>query len=311
VLFQYLGQRDAEELATARLRKVLAEAAPDIRDAVVDGFAFAPQALTDVASPATLDRVVENCLAIRLGDAELARETYADLREQIIRAKERWHDLTMSVALAPWSAGPVPQRGAMFVATVRYEYRVVPSSSVMRFSCVSDPEEYREQLHDPAISHVSYFGTKVGAVDASSPEAFDLVHFTVDGAGRSARRSVKAGGQTLSVNLGQDATGREVTISYTYRRLVQRNGHLFHLDISRPTNSVKAQFWYGDCGIHHVNVLDYIASAERARISRTPADEPTPSIEIGFDGWVLPKAGVAFVWVLEDEVGKPSYHLAR
>src|SRR5262249_1572716 len=56
VLFQYVGQRDAEENAVQRLRTVLHETAPDIRDAVVEGFAFAPDSLTDVASPATLDR---------------------------------------------------------------------------------------------------------------------------------------------------------------------------------------------------------------------------------------------------------------
>jgi hypothetical protein len=33
-----------------------------------------------------------------------------------------------------------------------------------------------------------------------------------------------------------------------------------------------------------------------------PASDPTPSIEVGFDGWALPKAGVGFVWVLEEEM---------
>ena len=86
ILFQYVGQRDAEELTAARLRHVLAEEAPAIRNAVVRGFAFEPDSLTDVASPAVLDRVIENCLAIRLDDSQLAREAYADLREQVVRA---------------------------------------------------------------------------------------------------------------------------------------------------------------------------------------------------------------------------------
>ena len=56
------------------------------------------------------------------------------------------------------------------------------------------------------------------------------------------------------------------------------------------------------CGLRHVNVLDYIASSQEAGLSRRPTLGPTPSIALRFDGWVLPKAGVAFVWVLKDEM---------
>ena len=46
---------------------------------------------------------------------------------------------------------------------------------------------------------------------------------------------------------------------------------------------------------------------------RLPASGPTPSIALGFDGWILPKAGAAFVWVLEGEMESESVrseHLA-
>jgi hypothetical protein len=35
---------------------------------------------------------------------------------------------------------------------------------------------------------------------------------------------------------------------------------------------------------------------------RLPPTAPTPSIALRFDDWMLPKAGVAFVWVLEREM---------
>lgn len=120
IFFEYIDQADAETRANQRLRKVLSEEAPSIRDAVVDGFAFAPEALTNVASPKTLDRIVENCLSIRLGDKELAADAYQDLREQIIGAKQRWEDAHVAVSLAPWAKGPAEGRGAMFVATIRW-----------------------------------------------------------------------------------------------------------------------------------------------------------------------------------------------
>jgi hypothetical protein len=101
---------------------------------------------------------------------------------------------------------------------------------------------------------------------------------------------------------------RRVAISYTHRLLVQQHGHLLHLDITRPAKGLKVHFAYGGCGIRHVNVVDYIAGSKQTRLSRLPASGPTPSIALGFDGWVLPKAGIAFVWVLEREMAPVPGH---
>lgn len=97
--------------------------------------------------------------------------------------------------------------------------------------------------------------------------------------------------------------GQEITVSYTYRALVQKNDHVLHLDFTRPAKGLKVSFVYGGCGIRYVSVLDYIAGSTQPRVSRLPASDPSPSIEVGFDGWVFPKAGVGFVWVLQGEVG--------
>jgi hypothetical protein len=308
VLFQYVGQRDAEEDAVQRLRTVLHETAPDIRDAVVEGFAFTPGSLTNVASPETLDRVVENCLAIRLKDKALATDIYADLREQIIGASERRYDVNASIALSPWEHGPKSGKGAMFVATVTWEYRVTPSSPVLRFSCVSDLEEYDEVRRDPTSTATWYF-EPIAGLKGSSDEAFQLVQVAVNGKAQAMRRTTRVGSQVYTVNIKDDFKSQphEVTISYTYRVLVQQNGHMLHLDVSRPTKGLRIQLAYGGCGIRYVNVLDYIASSTQPRVSRLPASGPTPSVDVSFDGWVLPKAGVAFVWVLDSEMaGEPK-----
>jgi hypothetical protein len=89
---------------------------------------------------------------------------------------------------------------------------------------------------------------------------------------------------------------------------MQQHGPPLHLDISRPAKGLKVQFAYGGCRIRHVNVLDYIAGSCPARLSRLPASGPTPSIALGFDGWVLPKAAIAFVWVLEREMALMPEH---
>jgi hypothetical protein len=51
-----------------------------------------------------------------------------------------------------------------------------------------------------------------------------------------------------------------------------------------PTKGLGVQFAYGGCGIHYVNVRDYIAGSTQARLSRPPASDPTRSIALRFDG---------------------------
>jgi hypothetical protein len=121
----------------------------------------------------------------------------------------------------------------MFVATVRQDYRGVPANSVLRFSCVSDQQVYRELLQDPTSALAWYF-KPVGELHGGSDEAFELLQFTVDGKPRPIRRTKRARGRTYSVtmpNAAQEAvtassSPRKVTISYTYRVLVRQHGHL-------------------------------------------------------------------------------------
>jgi len=292
VLFQYVGQRDAEEEHVRRLREVIADDLAGNRDGLVA-----------LVSSETRDRIAEHCLGIQLGDEAMAHDLYTDLREQIIRQPERRYDMDLSIALAPWSDGPACGDGAMFVATVRTAYRVIPVQPVMRFACVSDVEEYGELLRDPSCTAVHRV-KPVGGVDGASEQAFQVVEVSVDGTPRPLRRLTRPGAQTYTATLGRDvmAAKRSVAISYTYRALIKQHGHLFHVDFSRPTKGVTVQFAYGGCGIRHVDVVGYIASTARPGVSRLSPTSPTPSVALRFDGWTLPKAGVAFTWVLEREV---------
>lgn len=302
VFFEYIDQADAETRANQRLRKVLVEEAPAIRDAVVDGFAFAPESLTNVASPATLDRIVENTLGIQLGDKELAADAYRDLKEQIIGARQRQEDAHVSVALAPWKNGPATGEGSMFVATISWESCVTPPNPVLRFSCVSDLDTFRELSADPT-STISWYFPHLNGLDARSAEVFELVQVAVDGKTQSIRRSVRKEGQVFTCTLDDETKARDkVTVSYTYRVLVQRHGHTLHLDLSQPTKDFRAELWYGDCGIRRMNVIDYLSGPRQPRYRHLEASDPSPSVEVAYEGWTFPKGGVAFVWVLDEEL---------
>jgi hypothetical protein len=301
VIFEYYNREESAKRTNEQLRHAIRQEAPAIRDAVLDSFAFEPETMRAIASDETLDKIATNAIGLRLGDAELARDAYSDLREQVIRSPERWRNVDVSVSLSPWDRGPAEGKDSMFIATIRWEYEVRPSSSTLRFVSTSDQAEYRELLRDPTVAGQWMF-EKVGALDASSQDTFELVQLAVDGVERPVRRTVRRGAQVYTVALGKAATtSNEVTISYTYRILVQRHGHLLYLDLPRPTKGLHIQLNYGQAGIRYVNVLDYFASPDASRVERSPATASARTIDVGFDGWVFPRAGVAFVWVLDDE----------
>ena len=187
IAFEYIDRKDGDERANLRLRQVLREEAPAIRQAVLDGLAFSPDGLKEVASPELLDRITRNALELRLDDGPLAEAVYGDVRSQIIDNAERWHDLDIAVSLSPWTDGPEHFSDTMFVATIRTTYRTVPGAPTMRFACVSDTREYRELLDDPGVD-VWYF-QPVGELDGSSPDAFQLLQVTIDGQERPIRRT--------------------------------------------------------------------------------------------------------------------------
>jgi hypothetical protein len=302
IFFEYVDRKHGDERTDQRMREAVRQEAPAIRDAVLDSFAFNTDALKDIASDDTLDRIAANALGLRLGDQALARDAYADLRDQVIRAPERWRDVDVSVSLSPSAAGPAVGKGSMFVATIRWEYRVRPASSTMRFAYVSELAEYRELLRDPTINDPWYVG-HTGGLDAGSRDVFELLQVSINGVDRKIRRTARKGTQFYTVGLGAaSTTGDEVTIAYTYRVLVQQHGHLLYLDLPRPAKGFHVQLNYADAGIRRVNTLDYFASSESSRIDETPISVPAKTIDVGFDGWIFPRSGVAFVWVLDDEL---------
>jgi hypothetical protein len=303
IALTYIDREDAEARATERLRTVLRDEAPTIRDAVYDGLAFHPDVLQDVA-PEKLDQVIRNALTVRLGDQALATDVYADLHRQIVRAPERRRDARASVTLSPWPDGPPDGPDATFVATVSWEYRATPASAQRGFTCVSDRSEYR-RLVDEGKESVWFFKPAAG-LTAADRRAYELVQFTVDGVILPIQRSERAGRQTYSAELPAEHLGHEVKIAHTYRVLVRKHGHLLYLDIAKPTRGLRVEFDYAGSGLREVTALDFIASAQQPRTVRSPESVPGRNVTVSFDGWVFPKSGVAFVWVLEDEVARKA-----
>jgi hypothetical protein len=189
-----------------------------MRDAVINGFAFHADDLARVPSPEVLDRITRNALAMQLGDVTFADDIYDDLKQQALGAGERRQDVAIGVDLSPWKGEPSPgeARTAMYIAVIRWEYTVVPTSNIRRFSCVSDHNEFRELLREPGIGTLWQFQPANG-LDGGSREAFELLQFRVDGEARPIRRTGRTSAQTYSVDIGKHRVddAQPVRASYT------------------------------------------------------------------------------------------------
>lgn len=295
VFFEYVTRKHWAEIMVRRAREAFRAETPAMRDTVITSWAADADELASY-SAATLDRLGVNVLAARLGDRELAHDVYGDLLGQVVGAAERWRDVSVTVDLTPSDS-----EAAMLTAVIRWEYRVAPAGGVLRFACVSDTGDHEAWLRDPSIVSVWRFGQS-GSLDASSRDVYELIGLAVDGKPRPIRRAQRTDSQIYTATLApEDMSGRVVTVAYTYRVLVAKRGHLLWLGVPRPAKGLRASFRYSNAGIRHVTVLDLIPSGQTPRVELPPPTLPGGSAEVGFDGWVFPRSGVAFAWTLDDE----------
>lgn len=294
--------REQQELDDLRLRQLLHEQAPAMRDAVLEAFAANHEDLARVATPELLDQLIANSLAMRLGDEQFASEIYTDIRDQAIRAAERWHDASLSIELSPTNVGP-KGAGPFFTVEVRWEYTTTPKHAQRRFVCLSDRGEYSEIVRDKDGTSAWYINP-AGGVDAASPAAFELLRFSVNGEERPIRRFARKAAQTYTASIPAEhlQAGQQVTIAYTYRTLMTQSGHMVFFDVEQPTRDLRIDFDYTDCGIAAISTLDLVPSVRPTRIERTHESLPARVIRLDFDGWIFPRSGVAFVWTLDSEV---------
>ncbi|MCF8785246.1 hypothetical protein [Rhodococcus ruber] len=300
-LFEYSFRKDQEEATVEQFRAIIKEQAPAMRDAVVEGFAIHPEDLKRVANPELLDDIASNVMSLRLGDEQFAREIYRDIRDQAIRAAERWHDVEVRIRLSDASersTGGAP----LFDVVVEWEYTTVPSGPVRRFACVSDRDEYNDLVLDaPATS--AWFMTPRPGMDASNRDVYELLELAVDGALQPIRRTARKTGQTYTVHLGDAAlNGKPVRIRQLFRTVTPTWGHRLFFELPQPGRDVSLTLDYTNTDIAHMRVSDTVGALVPPRISQTPLSVPGRVIAVEAPGWLMSKAGFAFTWTLNTEL---------
>jgi len=299
--FEYTFQRDQEAHTLARFRQIIREEAPAMRDAVVEGFAIHPEDLKRVATPELLDDIAANVMALRLGDEQFAREIYRDIRDQAIRAAERWYDVAVRVRLS--TAVERSTAGTPLLdVTVEWEYTTVPSSATRRFACVSDQDEYNELRQDVPATSTWFMAPRPG-MDARSQESYELLELTVDGRPQPIRRTVQETGQTYRVQLDNAAqSGKPVRIRQLLRVVTPSWGHRLFVELPQPARGLSLRVDYTDTAIVEMMITDTVAATQVARVHRSPKAVSSRVVSLDMPGWLLSKTGFAVTWTLEAEL---------
>ena len=305
--FEYTFRRDQEAHTLARFRQIIREEAPAMRDAVVEGFAIHPDDLKRVATPELLDDIAANVMALRLGDEQFAREIYRDIRDQAIRAAERWYDVAVRVRLS--TAVERSTAGTPLLdVTVEWEYTTVPSSATRRFACVSDQDEYNELRQDVPATSTWFMAPRPG-MDARSQESYELLELTVDGRPQPIHRTVQEAGQTYRVQLDDAAqSGEPVRIRQLLRVVTPAWGHRLFVELPQPARGLSLRVDYTDTAIAEMMITDTVAATQVARVHRSPKAVSSRVVSLDMPGWLLAKTGFAVTWTLESELPHDAEH---
>ena len=301
-LFEYSFRRDQEEATVEQFRAIIKEQAPAMRDAVIEGFAIHPEDLQRVANPDLLDTIASNVMALRLGDETFARELYAEVRDQAIRAPERWHDVNIKIRLANPVGGGTGE-SELFDVLVEWEFTTIPSHGVRRFVCTSDKGEYDELQSDiPATA--AWFMTPRPGLDAASRDCFELLSFSVNGEPLTIRRAGRRAGQTYTVTIPDSvlARGQALPVRHAYRVVTPAWGHRLFLQLPQPARDLSLAMDYTDTTIAQMRVTETVSTSSGTQVHRSPNGMPGKVITVDIPGWLMPRAGFAFTWTLDSEL---------
>ena len=307
-ILDYSYRRDQEDVAIQRTQQAIIHLSPaKLWSVLCEGLARHPAKLARLTTPERLDDAAAAIMAQRLGDEQFAREIYADIRDQAIRAAERWYDVEarvrLSTAVERSTAGT-----PLLDVTVEWEYTTVPIGSERRFACVSDRAAYNALRGDiPATS--TWFMAPRPGMDARSQESYELLELTVDGRPQPIRRTVQETGQTYRVQLDDAAqNGKPVRIRQIFRTSTPAWGHRLFFELPQPARNMSLAVDYTNTPIADIRVSDTVATFQPSQLVRTPEAAVGKVISLNARGWLLPKTGFAVTWTLESELPHDAEH---
>lgn len=302
--YEWFVRKETEEKLIQMLKEHLHFQEEIIGNHIAKAMLFDKEIMRRVLAPDMMDDVLRTGLEIRLGDDQLARETYDNLLSQLLISHERRSNYRCKISLTNIRDRGVADniKQKYYEGYIEERYDTVLQKTSFLFVCVGKTEEYDELLRDTRweLRWIAEPTKDFPIVDGS---IFHIESVSVDGLSLDIKSDTVGGKYMVTADHKalQAMLGRSVTVFYRYKVKVQKRGHLLRVNMPCPTKNVVVELDYRDTDIHFVNVHNFFVSNAEP-ILRFPSQQSPRRIEIEVNGWVFPKGGVIFGWVLRSEM---------
>ena len=243
-----------------------------------------------------LEGLGANALGAAIGDPIAARALARHIVSGHKQSSERWRSLEIYMTLRPWM--DYPERYLTVDIKCSFFTNVQPNVSAL---CYSDIGQYREAIAKQAVLW-SWYLEPTSQLPSPSSDAFELRHCSVDGKSWKVTSAQEGGVIRFAASPEAPAVqsqASEYSVSVDIRVRVQRRGHSIWFEVPRICDGVQYSIDCENCGFRHMNIYPVFAAPGDAMIWSHPGAPARRFVKIS--DWVTPKAGVIFVWVLEEE----------
>jgi hypothetical protein len=266
-----------------------------------------PDVIKGALDDAVVARIVRAALERHTGNSSLAAGLHDVTTRLASRYREAWSSYRNTITVRPAAGftGILAER----YYSVDYEVRIdtVLTRDQLVFIVVTSLAEFDRLLADPRYQ-VRFLFRDADKFPSDSDQVFEVVSASVNGSRLNISRSSLDGRSVITASSSEmaDLMGSKVTLSYHYRGLARRRGHVLFVNLVVPTNGANIDFNFRDADMAYANVYDFFVSQRPAEIEYFPDRLSTSRISVRVDDWLFPKSGVVFTWALKSEIRNES-----
>lgn len=312
VAFEWMVRKEAEEKLGEVVRNELERGQASVEQRLLALMLGDPVALSRRASSSERASVIRAALQAEVGDSEVGSQLYDAVVSRTLGFRERWTNYRCSATLRDIrdTAVDAATRRDYYHCYYDLRYDTVLTRTSLVFACVHTIESFNEHLVNPDCEMCWLFPIADARAHAST-SGFRVVNVTVGGepldvVAESAPGVVR---YTATQSRLASKVGQTVTVQYRVDVHVLKVGHLLSLSLVYPTRGVLMELDVTDTDIAYVSARDYFPSGRSPNMRYLPDAANAKKISVEVADWVLPKAGVDFVWVRRDERALPGVAL--
>lgn len=311
IVFTTLIYRELEKKICEAIEKKINDQSKVFTQPISQSLPINKQTLEERFSSSEIEDLIRTGLQIKMKDENLGNDISNGLLRKVIGYEERWQNYRYKASLSLIKDDDISEdiKTKYFQAYIDLRYETLLKKSEFIFVCASTVEEFNKLIGDPSYQERWHFPiTKEFPSPHADETAFNVRYFNVDGVDLNIRRELKPSENKFVIICDHPDLNKKlnslVTIHYRYETKILKRGHLFKINLVCPTKGVTMELDFANTDIHYVNILDFFVSNENPIIRYIPSREKPHRVEVELNELILPKGGVAFVWVLKQEIPK-------